>query len=218
MVRKRIALQIALLAVTGASALALSACGEKDSAKTDHVKPRMAAPNDVMLSELAPAGWADVAAKFIGPDGEQRGHIVLTNTPGAGVLLRIDLNGLSEGWHGIHLHRVADCSDGADGFKASGGHVDPDDREHGLLNPAGPERADLPNIYAGADGRATAEIFNHAVALYPSEEAAAQIGPYPLMDEDGFAVIVHENADDHEAQPIGGAGARVACAAITGAS
>ena len=63
--------------------------------------------------------------------------------------MRITLSGLSEGWHGIHLHQIGDCSDGAAGFKASGGHIDPQDKEHGLLNPNGPEAADIPNIHAG---------------------------------------------------------------------
>ena len=172
------------------------------------------AAEEPMLEPLAPAAWADAAAGFVAPDGSANGYVVLTNAPGAGVLMRVDLKGLSQGWHGIHLHNIGDCSDGGNGFKASGGHVDPDQREHGLLNPAGAERADIPNIYAGADGRATAEIFNATVALYASEESAAAAGPHPLMDEDGFAIVVHENADDHETQPIGGAGARVACAAV----
>ena len=71
-----------------------------------------------------------------------------------------------------------------------------------------------PNIYAGADGRATAEIFNSTIGLFPSEAAAAESGPHPLIDEDGFAMIIHVNPDDHITQPIGGAGSRVACAAI----
>jgi len=171
-------------------------------------------PDRAFLDALAPAGWADAAAKFIDPAGGDLGHVVLTDGPD-GTLLRVDIRGLSEGWHGIHLHQIADCSDGADGFIASGGHIDPDEREHGLLNAAGPERADLPNIYAGPDGRATAEIYRPGVALYPSEQSAAANGPFPLMDDDGFAVIIHENADDHETQPIGGAGGRVACAAIS---
>ena len=35
-----------------------------------------------------------------------------------------------------------------------------------------------------------------------------------LRDADGSALVVHLNADDHMAQPIGGAGARVACAVV----
>lgn len=190
--------------ISTASVFLLTACG----------KPASEGAAEPLLEPLAPAGWADAAADFIGADGEPTGHVVLTNGPRAGVLIRVDLEGLPQGWHGIHLHQVGDCSDHAEGFVASGGHVDPEDREHGLLNPNGPERADLPNVYAGADGRATAEIYNDMVALYPSEAAAAEAGPYPLFDEDGFAVVVHTGPDDHQTQPIGGAGARIACAAV----
>ena len=35
-----------------------------------------------------------------------------------------------------------------------------------------------------------------------------------LLDEDGSAVIIHENPDDHITQPIGGAGGRVACGVV----
>lgn len=192
--------------ISTASILLLTACGE----------PATEGGAEPLLEPLAPAGWADAAANFTGADGEVVGHAVLTNGSVAGVLIRVDLEGLPQGWHGIHLHQVGDCSDHAEGFVASGGHVDPENRDHGLLNPRGPERADLPNIYAGADGRATAEIFNDMVALYPSEAAAAEAGPYPLLDDDGFAIVVHTDADDHQTQPIGGAGARIACAAVRG--
>ncbi|HBS33699.1 MAG TPA: superoxide dismutase family protein, partial [Parvularcula sp.] len=46
--------------------------------------------------------------------------------------------------------------------------------------------------------------------------AASENGPYPLLDDDGFAIIIHANPDDHVTQPIGGAGDRVACAAFKG--
>lgn len=185
---------------TAISATFLSACGEPTTSRA-------------MLTELAPVDWADAASSFTGPSGEEMGAAIFTNGP-EGVLIRVDLQGLSEGWHAMHLHQVGDCSDGAAGFKASKSHVNPDDNAHGLLNPEGNERADIPNIYAGPDGRATAEIYRVGLSLYPSEAGTAQNGPFPLLDDDGFAVIVHENPDDHLTQPIGGAGARVACAAF----
>lgn len=169
-----------------------------------------------MVEPLAAPEWSvGASARFVDREGAETGGAVLTDAPNGGVLLRIDLAGLSQGWHAIHLHQIGDCSDYADGFKASGGHVNPDGFAHGLLNPDGPERADIPNIYAGADGRATAEIFNHLVSLEPGEAALAA-GAHPIMDEDGFAIVVHVNPDDHMTQPIGGAGPRVACAAVAG--
>lgn len=35
-----------------------------------------------------------------------------------------------------------------------------------------------------------------------------------LLDQDGSAVIIHDQPDDHLSQPIGGAGARIACGVI----
>lgn len=196
------------------AAASLSACGKKDAAPA--ATPAASAPEAAAPApSFSAADWTDASGDLVGPSGDAIGKIEFKDGLG-GVLMRINVSGLTPGWHGIHLHMVADCSDGADGFKASGGHINPDNTEHGLLNPNGAHRADIPNIFAGADGNAEAEIFRAGVNLKPSEEGAAINGPYPLMDDDGFAVIVHADPDDHMTQPIGGAGARVACAAIKG--
>ena len=193
------------------STLLLSACGNNG----DNNPQSFAA--EPMVEPLAAPGWTvGASAKFVNRDAMDAGHAVLIEAPGGrGLLIRVDISGLAPGWHGMHLHKVGDCSDHAEGFMASGGHINPDGREHGLLNPNGPDRGDIPNIYAGADGRATAEIFTGVVALFPSEAAAAS-DAHPVIDEDGFALVVHQNPDDHMTQPIGGAGPRVACAAVTG--
>ena len=142
------------------------------------------------------------------------GTVSVTQTPHGAILLRIDANNIPKGWHGIHLHNIGDCTDIAAGFKASGSHVNPDNKAHGLMNPDGPDRADMPNIYAHSDQRVTTALLRTGVSLYPSEANATLNDAVPLMDSDGFAVIVHENPDDHISQPIGGAGARIACAAF----
>lgn len=184
-----------------------AACGgEQQTAEIPSATP--------LLSPLAPAAGLDMSGEFINPAGNKIGNVTLTDSNN-GVLFRFDLESISEGWHGVHLHQVGDCSDGDNGFKASQGHINPDGNEHGLLNIAGFERADMENIYAGADGRATAEIFNSYVRLKPGEAAAAAVGNGGiLMDADGFAIVVHANPDDHQSQPIGGAGPRIACAAF----
>lgn len=184
-----------LAAITAISAVFLGACGKSDGAPAQTAAP-----------VAAPAGWADASADLINVDGKKTGEIAIKNTPHGAVLIRVTASGLSEGWHGMHLHQIGDCSDGAAGFKASGGHINPQGNEHGLLNPNGYEAADLPNIYAGADGVAVASLLNTTLSLSDGG---------PLLDADGFAVVVHENADDHMTQPIGGAGSRVACAAFS---
>ena len=138
----------------------------------------------------------------LGSAGTSIGTLKLKQSP-HGVLLRVELGegALTPGWHGLHLHQVGDCSD-TGVYKRSGGHVGKVAGGHGLLNPAGPEGGDTPNIYAAADGSAAMEIITARVTL-------AQ-----LTDADGSALIIHAGEDDHITQPIGGAGARVACAVI----
>ncbi len=170
--------------------------------------------SEALLANLAGDDAINTPGKFINRDDTEVGNILFIEAPNGGVLMRIDVSGLPQGWHGIHLHQVGDCSDGSAGFKASGSHVDPDNNAHGLLNLEGSERADIPNIYAGSDGRATAEIFRAGLSLYPSEESGTLNNAFPLLDDDGFAVIIHENRDDHRTQPIGGAGGRIACAVL----
>ena len=129
------------------------------------------------------------------------GHVHATEAPG-GVLIMVEVTGLTPGWHGMHLHEKGDCS--AADFTSSGGHLNHPTakKAHGLLNPAGPDYGDLPNLYVAGDGTGKAEAFTDLVKF-------AQ-----LTDTDGSALVIHANKDDHLAQPIGGAGARVACAVI----
>ena len=124
----------------------------------------------------------------------------------AGTVLRLSLKAgsLTPGWHGVHLHAVGDCSD-TDKFLNSKAHVNHDSKKHGLLNPEGPDNGDLPNIFAAADGSVNVEVFTPFARL---------TGANGLKDSDGSALIIHAAEDDHATQPIGNAGARVACAAI----
>jgi len=126
-----------------------------------------------------------------------------------GVLITIEMDGLPDsatGWHGAHLHMIGDCSN-AD-FTSSGGHINPSRRAHGLLNPDGPDNADLPNLYVHSDGTMRAQVFTTQVSL------DGRMGVPTLFDEDGSALVVHDNPDDHMSQPIGGAGARHVCGVI----
>jgi Cu-Zn family superoxide dismutase len=153
-----------------------------------------------LVANAAAAQGATVTADLKNSTGQTVGAVVLTEAP-KGVLLRIEAKGLAPGWHGLHFHEKADCS--KSDFTSAGAHVHgAGGSTHGLLNPAANDLGDLPNIHAGADGAASAEVFSTLVTLKT------------LRDADGSAVVVHLNPDDHRTQPIGGAGARVACAEI----
>ena len=150
---------------------------------------------------------ADIrATQIIGADGAAIGQLVATASP-HGVLLNVSIaaGGLTPGAHGMHLHAVGDCSD-VGVLKKSAGHINVGGKQHGLLNPDGPDNADLPNLHAAADGSAVAEVFTPRVRLSSGDAA--------LLDEDGSALVIHANPDDQMSQPIGGAGPRVGCAAL----
>ncbi|MCY3811558.1 MAG: superoxide dismutase family protein [Gammaproteobacteria bacterium] len=146
---------------------------------------------------------AKAAAEIINPAGEVIGKAAFEQTP-SGVLIRVVVSGLTPGAHGIHLHTAGACSPD---FGAAKGHINPYGKAHGLRHPDGPDNGDLPNLIASADGHADAEFFTTLVTVAGGSQPA-------LLDDDGSAVIIHEHADDHITQPIGGAGGRVACGVV----
>jgi superoxide dismutase, Cu-Zn family len=169
----------------------------------------------------APPASAPIAPRtawIVGADGRAIGQARFQDGPN-GVLIQLELpqGGLSPGWHGLHLHQRGDCSDFAAGFQASGGHLGMSSQvQHGLLNPRGPEAGDLPNIYAPPSGGFAAEVHAPLTTLGPSSPRGAyRPERHSLLDGDGSALLIHAGPDDQVSQPIGNAGARIACAALT---
>ena len=160
------------------------------------------------LAQEPPKEAAKPAETFTAPiknaKGDPIGTLAIRDGANALVLrVTIQPGGLPPGWHGIHFHAVGDCSD-TEKFEKSKAHVNHDQSKHGLLNPEGPDEGDLPNVFANADGSVNAEVSSETPLT----------GEGALKDGDGSALIIHANEDDHTAQPIGGAGARVACSVI----
>lgn len=154
-----------------------------------------------------PAAVETYEAPITGAKGESIGKVVIRSGASA-TLMRVEINpgGLTPGWHGIHVHAVGNCSDVGE-FQLSKGHVNHDGSKHGMLNPDGPDDGDLPNVFANQDGSVHAEV----AADVP---LTGEPGLEGLKDSDGSALVIHANEDDHTSQPIGNAGARVACAVI----
>jgi len=157
-------------------------------------------------SPASPPSQVHGKAIFSAADGSERGAAVLTAGP-AGVLVLLELRGLTPGWHAVHFHARGDCSDPK--FESAGSHINhATPAPHGLLNPKGPDFGDLPNIWADDSGTARAQLFSSFVSL------KGEGGRSALLDADGSAIVVHASPDDYVSQPIGGAGARVACAVM----
>ena len=138
-------------------------------------------------------------AALAAPDGAARGRALFSET-GGGLVVRVEVEGLAPGTHGIHLHTVGRC-DGPD-FQTAGAHWNPTDRQHGRDNPQGAHQGDLPNLEVGGDGRGSVDF----------TVAGASLGQ--LLDADGAAIVVHANADDYRTDPSGNSGGRIACGVI----
>lgn len=160
------------------------------------------------LPAVAQEATRAATATFVDNTGAEIGEAVLMDG-NAGVLIRLTLENVPPGWHAIHIHEIGNCDDHAS-LKNSGGHHNVFERAHGLLNPDGPDNADLPNVYAHSDGTVRAELLTPLVSLGGPDRPA-------ILDYDGSALVMHTNPDDHVTQPIGGAGARIACGVIKAA-
>ena len=164
------------------------------------------------LGLAASANAAERAsAELIDRQGQPVGSATLSEGP-HGLLIHISAKGLPPGPKAIHIHSVGTCEDPEQGFVASKGHLNPQGKAHGLMNPAGPDAGDLPNLFVHADGTVEVEMFSMLASL------SGQGNRAKLLDEDGTALVIHTNRDDHLSQPIGGAGARIACGVVKAAN
>ncbi|QLH42875.1 MAG: superoxide dismutase family protein [Coxiellaceae bacterium] len=152
----------------------------------------------LMIFGIAKADM-DIPMYSISPaKGDKIGKVTAKATP-YGVLLVPNLQKLSPGMHGFHLHVNPTCGD--DGMSA-GGHFDPGqtNKHLGPYDNQG-HLGDLPALYVDPQGNATLPI------LAPRLK---------LSDLTGHALMVHEGGDNYSDVPIklGGGGARIACGVI----
>jgi len=123
-----------------------------------------------------------------------------------GVLVTFDLHDLPPGAHAVHLHTSASC-DAKSGFTSAGPILTlVPGKQHGFLAEGGPEAGDLPNQFAGADGRLHASTIANGFSIGNGKRS--------IFDKDGVAVIVDARGDDYRTQPLGNAGDRIACGVV----
>lgn len=109
------------------------------------------------------------------PDGASVGNVTFLQRNGS-ITVTAEVENLSAGFHGFHIHETGDCSPD---FGAAGGHHAPDDADHG------DHAGDMPVLLVGDNGTAT---HGFATDRFTIEE---------LLADDGTAVVVHEDPDNY---------------------
>lgn len=210
-----------VIALGAASLLVLSACttNSDDDSSTD-----TAAATGTDASESAGSEGADAiaTAAVANADGDEVGTVEISAPGGddAGTTeLSVSFSGLEPGMYGMHVHTVGVCEpdstapdDDSDDpetgdFLSAGGHLGADGHDH-------PDHGgDLPALLVNENGEGRMTVTTDRI-----EDSA-------LLDDDGSALIVHEDPDnygniperyapdgpDEDTLSTGDAGGRQAC-------
>ena len=163
------------------------ATGNNNRTSTDNGNPSSGKARAKAVAVLSPA-----------PNGKVKGQVTFLEET-EGVRVTANIEGLTPGKHGFHIHEKGDCS--AADFSSAGGHFNPANSKHG--SPTDPEHhvGDFGNLEANEQGVARFERVFSWLSFK---------GTNSIL---GKGVIVHEKADDF-GQPSGNAGGRLACGVI----
>jgi Cu-Zn family superoxide dismutase len=147
-------------------------------------------------------------ATMVNVNREPVGTVVFEQREGY-VYVAANVEQLTPGFHGFHVHRVGLCEDTDKGpFRKTSGHWNPTDEPHGR------HAGDFPNLLAMEDGTAT-------LAFTTDRFTVAE-----LFDEDGSSLSIYDREDNMANIPLryggpdegtleaGDAGERVACGII----
>jgi Cu-Zn family superoxide dismutase len=195
------------LTIMCGGAILLAGCGDADQSG-NAVEP---AANESASAGSGPVEQAP-AVPLAGADGRILGEVRAGDSP-QGAVFHISAQALPPGTHGLHIHDVGLCE--GPKFETAGGHWNPEGKQHGLHNPQGPHRGDLPNVTVGEDGRLSATVTVEASNLRGSR---AYGFANQIIDENGAALVIHAGPDDMRTDPSGNSGDRIACAVLGAAS
>lgn len=137
--------------------------------------------------------------------GAKIGTITFKDSPD-GLVIITDLQGLTPGDHGFHIHQMPACEgEEKDGIwvpgAAAGPHLDPKHTEHHLGPYEHGHLGDLPVLVVDKAGKAKDTL----------------IAPHlKVADITHHSVIIHIGGDNYsdEPKPLGGGGERIACGRI----
>jgi Cu-Zn family superoxide dismutase len=167
----------------------------------------------IILSSLVAGLLVFIAAAYGNDEDVAKAIAVLNSTQNSkttgivtfsrtelGVKIVADIEGLTPGAHGFHIHQFGDCS--APNADSAGGHYNPEGKPHGAPENRERHAGDLGNLISDGSGKAHLERIDSVISFG---------GRNSII---GRGLIIHRAADDMTTQPTGNAGARVACGVI----
>ena len=159
---------------------------DKDAKETSADAKESAA---VASAQIRPAQAASTQPSWGKPTG-----IVKFTQRGDKVHVKGEINGLSPGKHGFHIHDKGDLS--APDLSSAGPHFNPEGHKHGGPKDMSRHAGDLGNITADDSGKATIDLTVSGISIGGKNDIV------------GKSLIVHANADDLKSDPSGNAGGR----------
>ena len=181
---------------------------------------RIAAIVIAILLLALPARWAisgrhgskcgDCATRLVAElrnsDDEDAGTVTFQQI-GPNLRINLALKNLPPGQHAVYLHTNPVCA--PPDFRSVGPHFNPDQKEHGTLNPYGHHNGDLPNIVVRADRTADATFNVTSISLGTG---------YPNSIYRGESLVIHDLPDDLIDTPDGFADKPIACGIVATAN
>ena len=170
----------------------------------------MANAHEHKHDNMAPTGASiEVKVQQLDPvNGNKDVGIVTITESNYGLVFTPNLQGLSEGLHGFHIHENPSCEPKEKEGKltaglGAGGHWDPKGtKQHGYPWQDDAHLGDLPALTVLHDGTATNPVLAPRIKH--------------LDDVRGHSIMIHVGGDNHSDHPapLGGGGARMACGVI----
>ncbi len=117
-----------------------------------------------------------------------------------GIAVTADINGLTPGEHGFHIHEFGHCA--CDDAVCAGQHFNPTNKPHGGRDDKERHIGDFGNLVADAQGNAQLSFVDTQLSLN---------GPNSII---GRSVIIHADKDDLVSQPSGNSGSRIGCGVV----
>ena len=148
-------------------------------------------------SAAAPAGPSAKATIEARSGSSLTGTAVAREAKGA-VTITVDVAGIPEGVHAVHIHEKGDCS--APDAASAGPHFNPTNAPHAAPDAAQHHAGDFGNMTVGKDGKGHLEITSSMLTVAAGANSVV-----------GRAIIVHGKPDDLQTQPAGNAGPRIGC-------